>query len=332
MNIAILGDGGWGTALALTLHRHGHAPRVWGPSADYIAEVRQTRQNRKFLPGVELPPAIIWTADPAAALAGAGAVVLAVPSRYVRATLASFAATYQAAGAPPVISATKGFDESTHQRMSEILVELWGVCAPAVLSGPSIAPETARGVPTAVTIASTDPAIATNFQELFCGDTFRTYTSNDVPGVELGGALKNVIAIAAGVCDGLGFGHNAKAALITRGLAEITRLGVALGAHPQTFSGLAGVGDLMVTCMSPQSRNRSLGERLGRGEPLAAILAGMEQVAEGVWTCAPALQLAAAARVATPVITQVDAILHHGQAPRTAVSELMRRDPRAERD
>ncbi|HHX98535.1 MAG: NAD(P)H-dependent glycerol-3-phosphate dehydrogenase [Kiritimatiellia bacterium] len=332
MNVAVLGDGGWGSALALTLHRHGHTPCVWGPSADYIAEIRQTRQNRKFLPGVEFPPAITWTADPSTALASATAVVLAVPSRYVRATLGRFAPAYQAAGAPPVVSATKGFDETTHQRISEILAEIWGVAAPAALSGPSIAPETARGVPTAVTIASADPVVAETFQKLFCGDTFRSYTSNDVPGVELGGALKNVIAIAAGVCDGLGFGHNAKAALITRGLAEMTRLGVALGAHPQTFSGLAGVGDLMVTCMSPQSRNRTLGERLGRGETLAAILDGMEQVAEGVWTCPPALKLAAAAGVATPLMSQVDAILHHGQSPRTAVIELMRRDPRAERD
>ena len=332
MRVAVIGDGGWGTALALTLARHGHAPRVWGPDADYLAEIRTTRRNRKFLPGVELPETLAWTADPAEALAGAEAAVLVVPSKYVRATLGKFAGAYRAAGSPPVVSATKGFDETTLERMTEILSELWGVKHPAALSGPSIAPETARGVPTAVTIACADEAMARRFQELFTGDTFRAYTSDDVRGVELGGALKNVIALAAGICDGLGFGNNAKAALITRGLAEMARLGAALGAHPQTFYGLSGIGDLMVTCMSPQSRNRTVGERLGRGETVAQILAGMEQVAEGVCTCGPALALARKAGVAAPVMEQVDAILRRGKQPKDAVVELMRRDPRAERD
>ncbi len=332
MKVAVIGDGGWGTALALTLARGGHAPRVWGPAEAYLAEIRASRLNRKFMPGVALPPEIEWTADPDEALAGADAVALVVPSKYVRATLARFAPAYRAAGAPPVASATKGFDESTQERMTELISGLWGVRTPAALSGPSIAPETARGVPTAVTVACADAAVARLFQDLFAGDTFRVYTSDDVRGVELGGALKNVIALAAGVCDGLGFGHNAKAALITRGLAEMTRLGAALGAHPQTFYGLSGVGDLMVTCMSPQSRNRTVGERLGRGESLAQILSGMEQVAEGVCTCGPALALARGAGVAAPVMEQVDAIVHRGKKPKDAVLELMRRDPRAERD
>ena len=332
MKVAVLGDGGWGTALALTLVRNGHSPRVWGPAEDYVREIRETRLNRKFLPGVKLPAEIEWTAEPTETLAGAEAVVMVVPSKYVRATLGRFAGAYRAAGSPPAVSATKGFDESTQERMTEILSELWGAKTPAALSGPSLAPETARGVPTAVTIACAEEAVARRFQELFSGDTFRVYTSDDVRGVELGGALKNVIALAAGVCDGLGFGHNAKAAIITRGLAEMTRLGAALGAHPQTFYGLSGVGDLMVTCMSPQSRNRTVGERLGRGESLARILSGMEQVAEGVCTCGPARALARAAGVAAPVMEQVDAILRLGKQPKEAVLELMRRDPRAERD
>ena len=215
MNVAVLGDGGWGTALALALLRNGHAPRVWGPAEDYLAEIRATRRNRKFLPGVELPAGIEWTADPEETLAGAEAVVMVVPSRHVRATLERFAAAYRTAGPLPVVSATKGFDEATRERMTEILAELWSVPAPAALSGPSLAPETARGVPTAVTVACADEPVARRFQELFSSDTFRAYTSDDVRGVELGGALKNVIALAAGVCDGLGFGHNAKAALIT---------------------------------------------------------------------------------------------------------------------
>ena len=332
MRVAVLGDGGWGTALALTLARQGHAPRVWGPAEEYIQEIRATRRNRKFLAGVELPVGVEWTADPAEALSGAEAVAMVVPSKYVRATLERFAPAYRAAGAPPVVSATKGFDEATRERMTEILSELWGVEHPAALSGPSIAPETARGVPTAVTVACADAEIARRFQELFTGDTFRVYTSDDVRGVELGGALKNIIALAAGVCDGLGFGNNAKAALITRGLAEITRLGAALGAHPQTFYGLSGIGDLMVTCMSPQSRNRTVGERIGRGERVEEILSGMEQVAEGVCTCAPALALAREAGVPVPVMEQVDAIVHRGKKPKDAVTELMRREARPERD
>ncbi len=332
MKVAVLGDGGWGTALALTLARNGSGPVVWGPSEEYIEEIRATRRNRKFLKGVELPEGIGWTADPAEAMSGAEAVVMVVPSKYVRATLERFAAAHAAAGAPPVVSATKGFDEATRERMTELLAELWGARTPAALSGPSIAPETARGVPTAVTVACADEGLARRFQALFTGDTFRVYTSDDVRGVELGGALKNVIALAAGVCDGLGFGQNAKAALVTRGLAEMTRLGVARGAHPQTFYGLSGIGDLMVTCMSPQSRNRTVGERLGRGEGLEQILSGMEQVAEGVCTCGPALALAREAGVAVPVMEQVDALLFRGKKPLEAVTELMRRDPRAERD
>jgi glycerol-3-phosphate dehydrogenase (NAD(P)+) len=295
MKVAVIGDGGWGTALALTLRRNGHAPCVWGPDAAYIGEIRRTRRNRKFLPGVELPED------------GAEAVAVVVPSKYMRAVLEGSAGAYRAAGAPPALSATKGFDEATRERMTELLAEAWGASAPAALSGPSIAPETARGVPTAVTIASADEAVARRFQELFTGPTFRAYTSDDVRGVEYGGAFKNVLALAAGVCDGLGFGHNAKAALLTRGLAEMTR-------------------------MSPQSRNRTVGERLGRGETLAQILEGMEQVAEGVWTCSTALALAREAGIEAPVMVQVEAILHHGRKPREAVAELMGRDPRAERD
>ena len=332
MKVAVIGDGGWGTALALTLARNGHAPTVWGPNAEYLDTVRQTRANPKFLPGVPLPANVSWTADPATALAGAEAVVLVVPSQYVRATLTRFAPALRAAGSPLVISATKGFAEDTRERISTLLTSIWDVAQPAALSGPSIAPETARGVPTAVTIACANAALAARAQELFTGATFRVYTSDDVCGVEVGGALKNVIAMAAGVCDGLGFGHNAKAALITRGLAEMTRFGVALGAHPQTFQGLSGIGDLLVTCMSPQSRNRGVGERLGRGETLADILRGMEQVAEGIWTSSTALALARELGVAVPVIAQVDAILHQGKRPKDAVVELMGRDPRAERD
>ena len=332
MKVAVLGDGGWGTALAMVLARNGHRPRAWGPSAEYVAELKASRRNPKFLPGVEIPGAVEWTADPEEAMEGAEAVAVVVPSKYVRSVLDRFSGAYRRAGSPPALSATKGFDERTRERMTELIAGAWGTAAPAALSGPSIAPETARGVPTAVTVACEDIAVARLFQGTFTGDTFRAYTSDDVKGVELGGALKNVIALAAGVCDGLGFGHNAKAALITRGLAEMTRLGVALGAHPQTFSGLSGVGDLMVTCMSPASRNRTVGERIGRGERAEDILSGMEQVAEGVWTCGTALELARRAGVPVPVMEQVDAIVRGGKPPQEAVLELMRREARPERD
>ena len=332
MKTAIIGDGGWGTALALTLVRNGHHPVVWGPDAAYIETLRDTRRNPRYLPGIDLPEQISWTADPEETLSDAEAVVLVVPSKYMRSTLERFKPARRGREMLPVVSATKGFDEETQKRMTELIQDIWAVPTPAALSGPSIAPETAAGVPTAVTIASTDEDTARFFQNLFTGDTFRVYTTDDVSGVELGGALKNVIAIAAGVCDGLGFGQNAKAALITRGLAEMTRLGVSLGANPQTFYGLSGIGDLMVTCMSKQSRNRSIGERLGRGEKLADILSGMVQVVEGIDTCPNALALARNQDIPVPVMEQVSQILDGCRKPAEAVMELMHRNPKAERD
>ena len=270
------------------------------------------------------------SSDPAKAMEGAEAIVFVVPSKYARATLRKFAA----AGAPggvPVASATKGFDESTRKRMTELIREEWG-CAAAALSGPSIAPETARGVPTAVTIASADAETARFFQALVTSDTFRAYTTDDVIGLELGGALKNVIALAGGIADGLGYGANAKAALITRGMAEMTRLGVALGARRETFYGLAGIGDLIVTCSSQSSRNRSVGERLGKGEKIDEILGGMVQVAEGVCTARPAMELARATGVETPIMSAVSAILAGEMTAEEAVLSLMRREAKDERE
>lgn len=330
MKTTIIGDGGWGTALALVLARNGHSVAIWGPDAPYLAEVTRTRRNPRFLPDVPLDGDLRWSADPADVLAGAEAIVFVVPSKFAPATLRKFAPAYDAAGRPPVIVATKGFDESTLRRTSEAVHDLWNIPAPAVLSGPSLASEAARGVPTAVTIACADLALAEFFQSIFNGPTFRTYTSTDVAGVELGGALKNVIALAAGICDGLGYGHNAKCALVTRGLAEMSRIGVALGARPETFSGLSGIGDLMVTCFSVASRNHTVGERLGRGESLTDILSGMVQVAEGVTTCASALALARRHSISAPIIEQVDAILAGRQTPADAVRALMSRPPRPE--
>ena len=329
MKIAILGDGGWGTALGVVLDRNGHRVRIWGPFADYIRTLVDKRENTKFLPGVPLPPGIEWTADRAHAVADAEVVVLAVPSRFFKQVATDFAPLLPKDVL--AVSVAKGLDKQTHRRLTEIAQEQLGGAPVAALSGPSHAEEVARGVPSAVVIACTDHDRAVALQQVFNSAEFRVYTSDDVVGVELGGALKNVIAVAAGISDGIGFGDNTKAALITRGLAEITRLGVARGARAETFSGLSGIGDLIVTCASKLSRNRGVGERLGRGEALDAIMGGMEQVAEGIWTCQAALDLATELGVEVPITEQVVAIVHHGRDPREAVQALMGREPKREK-
>ncbi|MFH1184550.1 MAG: NAD(P)H-dependent glycerol-3-phosphate dehydrogenase, partial [Chloroflexota bacterium] len=318
--VAILGDGGWGTALAMTLLQNGHAVRVWGPFPDYIAKIQRTRENRKFLPGVRLPPEITWTSEREDAVGGADVVVLAVPSRFFKGVVTSFSETIPSNAL--VVSVAKGLDQETHLRMSETAHVALGRGPVAALSGPSHAEEVARGVPTAVVIACADHGQAQQLQRVFSGPAFRVYTSDDIVGVELGGALKNIIAIAAGISDGIGFGDNTKAALITRGLAEITRLGCAAGAHPATFAGLSGMGDLIVTCASKLSRNRAVGERLGRGEKIDDILADMEQVAEGVWTCGAARALAQEAGVEVPIANEVHAVIRERKDPRAAVQAL----------
>ena len=326
--IAIIGDGGWGTALALTLLGNGHRVTVWGPFPEYIEEICGKRENPLYLPGVTLPPDVAWTSDRAMAAEGADVIVLAVPTRFFRAVAASFRGVIPASAA--VVSVAKGLDAQTHHRMSEVAQEVLGRGPVAALSGPSHAEEVARRVPTAVVIASADAAQARMLQSVFMGPRFRVYTSDDVAGVELGGALKNIMAIAAGASDGIGCGDNTKAALLTRGLAEITRLGCALGAKPATFAGLSGMGDLIVTCTSRFSRNRSVGERLGRGEKIDAILASMKQVAEGVWTCELARDLARERGIEVPITEEVFAVLHEAKNPLEAVGDLMMRSAKPE--
>ena len=328
--VCVIGDGGWGTALGISLRRNGHEVRLWGPFPEYLDEMRRTRENTRYLPGVPLPPELTWDADPAAAARDADIAVLAVPSRFYADVMKKFAAVL-----PPacdLVSVTKGFAQDTHQRMT-VLAEaaLWRRDV-AALSGPSFAEEVARGAPTAVALACRDAARAARLQQAFNHERFRVYTTDDVVGVELGGALKNVIAVAAGVSDGIGFGHNAKAALITRGLAEMARVGMAHGARAETFAGLSGVGDLLLTCTGRLSRNRGVGERIGRGEKLADILNGMRQVAEGVWNCVHARALARAVGVEAPITEETYRVLHENKDPRRAVRDLMEREPRAERD
>ena len=288
MKVAVIGDGGWGTALAMVLDYKGHEVTVWGPRHEPIESVERRGENVHFLPGVSLSDRITWTTHPGVAAKNAELIVLVVPSRYYKSTLEMFAPLISKEAL--VVSATKGIDEQSYETMSVCAERILGRPV-AVLSGPSHAEEVATQIPCAVTIAAKDAALAAEVQAAFMSDPFRIYTLSDVLGVELGGTLKNVIAIAAGISDGLGFGDNTKAALMTRGLAEMTRLGVALGADADTFRGLSGLGDLMVTCMSRHSRNRGVGERLGRGDSLEAIMADMKMVAEGVWNCQAVCEL-----------------------------------------
>jgi len=330
MKAVIIGDGGWGTALALVLHRNGHQVTVWGPFEEYTKQVQETRLNATFLPGISLPGDIQFTADREEAVADADIAVIASPSKFFMDVVSGFKGLITPQ--THVVSVTKGLDKESHKRMTELAEQLLNRDVVAALSGPSHAEEVARDIPTAVAIASRDQSDAQYLQEAFTGGSFRVYTSDDVIGVELGGALKNVIAIAVGVSDGMGFGDNTRAALITRGLAEMSRLGCALGAHPATFAGLSGMGDLIVTCTSQLSRNRGVGERLGRGETIDEILGSMEQVAEGVWNAANASALARSKGIDVPITHEVNALLYEGKNPREAVHSLLARDPRPERD
>ncbi|RMH03847.1 MAG: NAD(P)-dependent glycerol-3-phosphate dehydrogenase [Planctomycetota bacterium] len=326
----VVGDGGWGTAIALSLHRAGRPVTVWSHDPDYAAEVARSRRNPKFLPGVEIPGEIRWTADLEEAVAGADIYYSVVPTQFLRATLRRFAG---ALANLPAVSASKGLELGTLKRPSEILVEAAGARAGvAVLSGPSHAEETARGLATSVVVASREPGLAERVQAELGSASLRLYTGQDLVGVELGGALKNVIAVAAGVADGLGLGDNAKAALVARGLVEMARFGVLHGARRETFFGLSGAGDLMATCYSRHSRNRALGERIGRGETLAEIQASTEKVAEGVWTTEALHAAARSEELELPITEQLHAILFEGRDCADAVRELMLRPSRPEQD
>jgi glycerol-3-phosphate dehydrogenase (NAD(P)+) len=331
--LAVVGAGAWGTALAIQAVRAGFAPRLWVFEPELLAIIRASAENPWFLPGVRLPEAIESHGDIAAAVRDAETVVIAVPSHVFR-SVARAMAPHLAPGAR-VLSAAKGIEEDRLVRMSEVLTE---VLPPAqrsrvaVLSGPTFAHEVGHGRPTAAVLASAVPEIAREIQRVLGTPTFRLYTQADVTGVELGGALKNVMAIATGIADGLELGSNARAALLTRGLAEITRLGVALGARPRTFAGLAGLGDLVLTCTGELSRNRRLGLALARGESLAEWQASTRSVAEGVRTAQAGLALARRAGVTAPVIAEVAAVLFERKAPREALLALLSRSARPEEE
>jgi|YelNatPaOPRAMG01_1025707.scaffolds.fasta_scaffold03653_7 glycerol-3-phosphate dehydrogenase (NAD(P)+) len=325
MKITILGAGAWGTALANLLYQEKHLLTLWSNLPDHVEEMLKTRRNDRFLPGSVIPDGIEITGDINQASSAAECLVVAVPSKAVREVTRPL---YKFAGI--IVSVTKGIEYETGLTMSRVIKENVQNASVVALSGPSLAPEVARGIPTAVVAACNDIAVAEVVQKLFHRKTFRVYTSTDILGVELGGALKNVIAIAAGVCDGLGLGDNSKAALVTRGIAEIRRLGVACGARADTFAGLSGIGDLTVTCFSKLSRNRTLGERLGRGEKLDDILASMVAVAEGYPTAKSAWQLAQKKNVYTPIIAEVYRMLYEGKDVKRALTDLIDRESKAE--
>lgn len=327
--VGFLGAGGWGTALACLLARHPIDIQLWSFDERAAAVMNEQRENITYLPGVAIPDAIHITTD-LNDLRGCDFLVLATPTQFVRATLER--AGRELVGDAAVINVAKGIETTTLKRISEIVVEAWGLPRDryAVLSGPSHAEEVARGVPTAVVVASSSDALAKRVQELFFAPTFRVYSSTDVVGVELCAALKNVIALSAGICDGAGFGDNTKATLITRGLAEMTRMGLALGAQMRTFSGLSGLGDLIVTCNSRHSRNRYVGEQIGKGRSLDAVLAEMKMVAEGVATTESAFRLAKSIGVEMPIVNAVHQILFEGKDPREATRDLMTREMKEE--
>ncbi len=325
MKITVLGAGAWGTALAKVLCENGHDVTLWGHQPDHINSLASTRRNESYLPGIKLPESLQFDTQIANAITGRDMLVFAVPSKAIREV------ADQCGPHPGVlVSVTKGIEHDTGLTMCGILAESTGSDRVAVLSGPSLALEVAKGVPTAIVAASRDEAVAKEVQTVFHRPTFRVYPSTDLTGVELGGALKNVIAIAAGVGDGLGFGDNSKAALITRAIVEIRRLGTACGAQAETFAGLSGLGDLTVTCFSKLSRNRGFGEKIGGGADAAELLATGQHVVEGHPTARSAHRLARQHHVETPIIDEVYSMLHEGKPVKQAIQDLISRQAKEE--
>jgi glycerol-3-phosphate dehydrogenase (NAD(P)+) len=326
----VLGSGSWGTTFAKVLADAGTDVVLWARRPELAQAVRETHENPDYLPGVRLPDRLTATADAAEAVAGADLVVLAVPSQSLRENLAAVRPALPPAAV--LVSLMKGVELGTTKRMSEVIGEVADVppARVAVVSGPNLAKEIAAGQPAATVVACTDSDVAVRLQKACMTDYFRPYTNPDVVGCELGGAVKNVIALATGMAEGMGFGDNTKASLITRGLAETGRLGAALGADPMTFAGLAGLGDLVATCSSPLSRNRTFGERLGRGETLEQLLAQKQQTAEGVKSCRSILDLARKHDVDMPITEQVVAVVHEGRTPAEMVRAFMSRGAKAE--
>jgi len=330
--ITILGDGAWGTTLAILLSEKGYDVLLWGNFPDYLNSLERKRENVKFLPKIKISPEVKFEKNIQKAVNSSNIIILAIPSKYFRQVVKKLKKDGEkiSFSGKIFISVAKGIERKTFKRMSEIIKEeLPGVCQ-AVLSGPTIAPEVARKLPAVAVIASSNINIAKKLQRIFSTDFFRIYTSSDMVGVELGGALKNIIAIAAGISDGLGFGANAKAAILSRGIVEIQRLGKKLGAEKRTFWGISGLGDLSTTCISQESRNRTLGERIGKGEKLKDILSSMVNVAEGVTTTEAAYRLSKIYSVDMPITKEIYLILYKNKSPQKAIQSLMQRKRKRE--
>ena len=327
MKIMVIGDGGWGTANALLLAGYGHDVTLWGAFPDYIEEMRRTRRNDRFLKGVALPEKLTLTSDPAA-VKGSDVVVLAPPSKFFTSVVEKFRGLITSEML--VVSITKGLCEKTNRRMTELGEEILGTGKIVALAGPTHAEEVSRGIPTCIVAACEDEAKAKRVQEIWSGERFRVYTSSDPLGVEIGGAVKNVLAIAVGCSDGMGFGDNTRAAMITRGLVEMKRFVLAYGGKPETLSGLAGIGDLIVTCTSVHSRNHSVGERLGRGEKIADILGSMQMVAEGVWNSKVVHEIAVRLGVEMPICELVYRLCYENFSAGDALKAMMSRPVKAE--
>ncbi len=327
--VTVIGGGAMGTACAIVLSENSDQQvALWARNPDHAAEMAETRENQRLLPSVSIPSSIAITSDITTAVADSDLLVMAVPTAFLRDCLNDISPALN--NDRPVVSVIKGIENETFLRPSEIIGEVLGSRAVVSLSGPSHAEEITRRLPATVVAASGDLALARRVQQTFTTDRFRVYTNVDIIGVELAAALKNVIAIAAGICDGLGYGDNAKSALMTRGLVEMTRFGTSLGALPETFAGLAGMGDLITTCASPYSRNRKVGERLGAGETLDQILQSMDAVAEGVWTTRSVHELAEQQEIDMPITAEVFRVLFEGKPALEATDSLMMRPPRNE--
>lgn len=330
-NILVLGDGGWGTALAMLLHHNGCRVTLWSKFPAYARLMHKTRQNPKFLPGVKIPADIsIISGSLKSAIRNpqSAIIVMAVPTQFCRGVLAELKPHYDRR--IPIVSVAKGIEQKTLKRPSQIIKEVLNSRDIAVLSGPSHAEEVSRKLPASVVVASGNLELAKQLQHIFSNDYFRVYVQRDMLGVEIAAAIKNIIAVAAGICDGLGLGDNTKSALLVRGMVEISRLGIAMGAKRETFFGLAGMGDLITTCISPHGRNRTVGLRIGKGETLKQIIKSMAQVAEGVWTTRAALTLAGKYKVEMPITAQVAQILFSNKDPKRAIRDLIKRPLKSE--
>lgn len=328
LKISILGDGGWGTTLAVLLDKKNFKVALWGAFEGYVRYLKKNRVNKRFLPEAKIPSGVAITHDLEEAIRGAGIITLAIPSQHMRSVLKSLKKIDLKNKI--ILSVSKGIENSSLMRMSEVIEEELGRPKFAVLSGPTIAHEVLKGMPTTAVVASNSEKVAECVQDVFMTDRFRLYTNSDIVGVELGGSLKNIVAIACGISDGMGFGTNTKAAIVSRGLAEMVRLGVAMGAKAATFSGISGIGDLVTTCFSPYSRNRFVGEQIGKGKNIKTVLKSMNMIAEGVPTAKSAYRLSCKYKVEMPITKEMYSVIYNNKSVKAAVAVLMRRKKKAE--